>query len=139
MYTLIIKHSYPQKINTVIQQLIELVKQPENGLSFLKFTFSVLENINDDIIEQEAGTTHEDVTIANRVKDGMRLGDVKIIVDLCKTVLENYADLDKEIVIGAIDTMADLIDWNELALFESSFESVTKLLEIKKYQQHALY
>lgn len=139
MYTQIIKHSYPHQLNTFFDDLIGLVKQSEDSLSFLKFTFWVLENINDDIIEREAWTKNEDIAIANRVKDGMRENDVKNIVGLCQTVLDNYESLDKVIVVGAIDTLADLIDWNELTLFESSFDKITKLLDSKEYQQNALY
>lgn len=69
----------------------------------------------------------------------MREGDVNKVVQICQTVLDNYTQLDKTIVIGAIDTLADLIDWNELSIFESTFNVITTLLEVKDYQQNALY
>jgi hypothetical protein len=106
---------------------------------FLKFVFAVLEQLNDSIIEREANTTNEDLEVSTRIKDAMRTGDVLRIVNLCKTVLDNYTQCDKDIVIGAIDTLADLIDWNSLDLFESSFEVITQLLDVKEYQQNALY
>lgn len=69
----------------------------------------------------------------------MREGDVNKVVQICQTVLDNYTQLDKTIVIGAIDTLADLIDWNELSIFEPTFNVITTLLEVKDYQQNALY
>lgn len=138
-YSLLIRNAYPQQWKSVFDQLVSLVQESDKSMDFLKFTFGVLEQINDELIEREAGTTQEDLYAANKVKDGMRLGDVEKIVNLCKTVLDNYTQLDKEIVVGAIDTLADLIDWNDLALFESSFEVITQLLDVKDYQQNALY
>jgi hypothetical protein len=99
----------------------------------------VLEQVNDTIVEREAGTTNEEIAVANRVKEGMRKMDVARIVEMCKTVLDNYSQWDKDIVVGAIDTLADLIDWNELGLFENSFQNITQMLDEKEYQQNALY
>lgn len=133
---LLVKQGYPHRWNSVFEQLI---KGAKDSLDVLKLTFAILEQINDEVIEREACTTNEDIAVANRVKDGLREGDVVNIVELSKTVLDNYTQVDTEIVTGAIDTMADLIDWNDLSLFESSLEVITQLLDVKEYQQNALY
>lgn len=135
---LCVRNGYPTQFN-IFEPLVTLVKESENSLVFLKLLFSILEQINDEIIERESGTTQDDIVIANRIKDAMRDKDVPIIVDLCRTVLENHSQVDNQLVIGAIDTLADLIDWNTLSLFEPCFDPITQFLEMKEYQQNALY
>ena len=133
---LLIKQSYPHIWKDIIQNLIELA---EYDADMLKFTFIVFEQINDEIIDRDNHQSNEDNLIAGRVKDAMRERDVLLIVDLCKKVLDNYEQLDQKIVNMAIDTIADLIEWNDVAIFAPFLEIMDKMIDIKDYQQNALY
>ncbi|CAI2381726.1 unnamed protein product [Moneuplotes crassus] len=137
--SMIIKMGYPDSWSNVFDQFDIMIKESEESLTFLKFLFSLMQQINDEIVERENYNTNEDLQMATRVKDAMRLGDVAKIVHLSQIVLEKADQLSKELVLGAVDTLADLIDWNELSLFEPSFGIVTSFLDNKDYQQNALY
>ncbi|CAI2380938.1 unnamed protein product [Moneuplotes crassus] len=139
LFAMIIKLGYPDSCSNVFDQLETMVKESEESLSFLKFTFAVMKQINSEIVERESYTTNDDLQMATRVKDAMRLGDVTKIINLAQIVLEKFDQLPKELVIGAIDTLKDLIDWNDLALFEPAFEIITNFCENKDFQQSALY
>ena len=138
-YSMIIKQTYPEQWNSVFTDLIKLIQESGDNIWFVIFLFAVLEAINDEIIEREAYTTKGDISIANRIKDGMRREDTERISEICKTVLDNWDTLDKDMVIGAIDTVADLIDWNDLTIFENCYLNITKMLDSKDFQQNALY
>jgi len=133
---MLIKYAYPNIWDSVFDILIEY---SQSDVFHLKLLFCVFEQLNDEVIDREAYTTNEDVVYANKVKDGMRKGDLSKIVYLCKQVLDSYTQFEKEIGIGAIDTIADLIEWGDLALFEPLLEIITKLLDEKNYHQEALY
>ena len=136
---MIIKQTYPDPWESVFADLINLIEESPENIWLVTFLFAVLEAINDEVIEREAYTTKGDLSIASRIKDGMRKSDSERISQICKTVLDNYSQLDKEMVIGAIDTVADLIDWNDLLVFENCFSNITKMLDNSDFQQNALY
>lgn len=58
---MIVKKAYPHNWPNVFDQLVQVIQESDQSLPFLTFTFSVLEQINDVVIEREAYTTNEDL------------------------------------------------------------------------------
>ena len=88
----------------------------------------VLLTLNQDMVERGEHKDKKSQETSTRVKDGVRMHAIQDIIQLGNTVLEHHAHFDPEVVKDTLNVFAQLIDWNDLAHFESIVKSCIQCL-----------
>ncbi len=65
--------------------------------------------------------------LSARVKDWLRVDQIPQIVQLLAQVLNNNSIFEKKTVKGTLKVLATLIDWNDLAMFDSCRAKISEL------------
>ena len=67
----------------------------------------------------------------------MRQNQVPQIVTLLNQILENHTMFEQKTVRGTLETVAALMDWNELSLFDVCLPKIGEFLRIKELRAGA--
>ena len=91
--------------------------------------FKFFEYFNDDVVKIRSDSEQALIQRVRGIKNSMRSNDINRIVSFCQTVIENKEEFNVDAVAGAIDVIADLIDWNTVESFKSVMPLIEPLLE----------
>ena len=147
-----IKFDFPENCSTLFHDIISLIIKSENDsirlnimckrISLKLDLFSqILITFDDDMIKFRHTQGDFEINRSTVIKDYMRLNTIKDIVDVFRQILENWnsiVSLNKKLISNSIKVLSQLIDWNALTLFESSYSIMLKFVYVVEYQSDAL-
>ena len=111
LYVQLVKAAYPEIWPSAFTSLLDLAKTSEE---FIPVIVQTLEYFNDDIVDESKKSEADPQfkVVATNVKDTMKTEDVPAIINFCKIILDNPENFSLPSITGAIDVIADLVDWN---------------------------
>ena len=98
--------------------------------NFLEFIVQVLQTFHQEIVEVGEVKTQKEIKISSRVKNGIRQNSIDVIVqNLGGIILQNFQSFETKTVKSTFEIFAQLIDWNELSIFEPMIQSCLQILQ----------
>lgn len=123
---------------TAFTSLLELANSSEE---FIPVIVQTLEYFNDDIVDESKRSEADPhfKAVATNVKDTMKETDVPAIINFCKIILENPSNFCLSSITGAIDVIADFIDWNAQALFAEVMPILGNFMQKEETKLNTLF
>ena len=103
-----------------------------------RFLVKTLLTLDEECVERAEAKSMKELTIANNVKDGMRVESVPQLVQMFTSVLQQYQHLEAKTIRQTLRVCSQLIDWNSLTLFGNLVPFFKGFLQYKEYRAAAM-
>ncbi len=93
--------------------------------------------LDEEVVERAEQKSDGERTITSNVKDAMRTESVPHILSLMTCVLTQYQKFEVKAVRQTLKVISQLIDWNELSMFNQQFQYFMNFLNFKEFRAPA--
>ena len=101
---------------------------------FMRFIIKTLQIFDEEVVERAQEKPVAELGLSTQVKDFVRQGQIGSIIEVLKQVIQNHAMFNAKTVKGTLKVLAQLIDWNELALFAEVVQPCKEFVKVKGYR-----
>eukprot|EP00357_Protocruzia_adherens_P001031 CAMPEP_0115003638 /NCGR_PEP_ID=MMETSP0216-20121206/18730_1 /TAXON_ID=223996 /ORGANISM="Protocruzia adherens, Strain Boccale" /LENGTH=957 /DNA_ID=CAMNT_0002369481 /DNA_START=235 /DNA_END=3108 /DNA_ORIENTATION=- len=122
IYCILLRYDYPDKWTSAFEDLFTILEAQKDSVLIDRFTFiifSILVVFDEEMIEFVQQLAQEDRAISMRIKDHMRGSIVPKLVQMSKTILDNYAsgtgsNYRLETILKCLKNLSNLFDWIDI-------------------------
>lgn len=137
-----IKHDYPENWSTFFKDLIALIfNTNDENLKLFKVTFLIdlMSTFDEELVKFRHTYTDYCLARSTKIKDFMREEAVGEIIFVINQLMQNEKHFPKKLIKNSIRVIAQLVDWNNLNLFNDSVTMITgSLINQLEYQPECL-
>ena len=109
-------------------------EDPEVQKLFMRFIVKTLQIFDEEVVERASERPLAEHHLCNQIKDFVRQGQIGPIVQVLEQVIANHAMFSAKTVKGTLKVLSQLIDWNELNLFEAVVQPCKEFVKMKGYR-----
>ena len=110
---LLVKRQYPTKWPNAFEQLLNLASLYREAATIF---FTLLDYLNEDLLADSSTIDSNHHKRNTLIKDSMREGPIKDIVEFCLQVMNNFSKTDIDLVQRSLWTVSGYISWIDINL-----------------------
>lgn len=133
-----LKYDFPDDSQLFFKELINNIASVSNNEDKMKrvvIFLDILLAFDEELIKDRHTYTKFEAEKSTIIKDYMRINNIAEISFLVTQIIDNEQYFDQKIVSKTIRLIAQLIDWNQLNIFEVAIEKILKsLIQKNQYQ-----